>query len=128
MLEKMHNVLLKETRERLPSLREIEKHRLLEATRKVDVVMNKIEVGNITDMNVLVYVDAVVITEMLGVKNRKSTGMEPWWNRRMVAQVKQLNKDLGQINTLIKRKKIEKKYKDGLERRYKMKRRGLPVT
>ena len=123
MLEKMHNVLLKETRER-----EIEKHRLLEATRKVDVVMNKIEVGNITDMNVLVYVDAVVITEMLGVKNRKSTGMEPWWNRRMVAQVKQLNKDLGQINTLIKRKKIEKKYKDGLERRYKMKRRGLPVT
>ena len=123
MHEKMHNVLLKETRER-----EIEKHRLLEATRKVDVVMNKIEVGNITDMNVLVYVDAVVITEMLGVKNRKSTGMEPWWNRRMVAQVKQLNKDLGQINTLIKRKKIEKKYKDGLERRYKMKRRGLPVT
>ena len=123
MLEKMHNVLLKETRER-----EIEKHRLLEATRKVDVVMNKIEVGNITDMNVLVYVDAVVITEMLGVKNRKSTGMEPWWNRRMVAQVKQLNKDLGQINTLIKRKNTEKKYKDGLERRYKMKRRGLPVT
>ena len=49
-LEKMCNVLWKETRERLPSLRGIEKHRLLEATRKVDEVMNKIEVGNITEM------------------------------------------------------------------------------
>ena len=50
ILEKMRNVLWKETRERLPSLRGIEKHRLLEATRKVDEVMNKIEVGNITEM------------------------------------------------------------------------------
>ena len=40
----MSNVLLKETRERLPPLTGIEKHRLLEATRKVDEVMNKIEV------------------------------------------------------------------------------------
>ena len=45
ILEKLCNVLLKETRERLPPLRGIEKHRLLEATRKVDDVMNKIEVG-----------------------------------------------------------------------------------
>ena len=43
--------------------------------------------------------------------------------RRMGAQVKQLNKNLGHINTLIERKNIKKKLKDGLERRYKMKRR-----
>ena len=65
---------------------------------------------------------------MLGVKNRKGTGMEPWWKRRMEAQVKQLNKDLGHINTLIGRKNMKKKHKDGLEGRYKLKRRGLPVT
>ena len=46
------------------------------ATRKVDEVMNKIEVGNITELNDLAYADAVVVTEMLGVKNRK--GQE--WN------------------------------------------------
>ena len=84
ILEKMHNVLSNETRERLPLLRGIEKHRLLETTRKVDEVMNKIEVGNITTkLNDLVYADAAVVTEMLGIKNRKSTGMEPWWKRRM---------------------------------------------
>ena len=48
--------------------------------------------------------------------------------RKTEAQVKQLNKDLVHINTLIKRKNIKKKHKDGLERRYEMKRRRLPVT
>ena len=121
ILEKMRNVLSKETRERLLPLKGIEKHRLLEVTRKVDEVMNKIEVGNITELNDLVYAGAVVVTEMLGVKNRKGTEMEPWWKRRMEAPVKQLNKDLGHINTLIERTNIKKKHKDGLERRYKLK-------
>ena len=64
MLEKMYYILSKETRERLPPLRGTEKHRLLEATRKVDEVMNKVEVGNITEPNDLVYAAAIVVTEM----------------------------------------------------------------
>ena len=51
ILDKICNVLSQETRERLPPLRGTEKHRLLEATRKVDEVMNKIEVGHITNLN-----------------------------------------------------------------------------
>ena len=39
----------------------------------------KTKVGNITKLNDLVYNDAVEVTEMSGVKNRKSTGMELWW-------------------------------------------------
>ena len=46
----------------------------------------------------------------------------------MDAPVKQLNKDLGHINTQIERKNTKKKHKDGLERRCKMKRRGLSET
>ena len=65
ILEKMHNVLSKENGERLPPLTGTEKHRLLEATRKVDEVMNKIEVGNITELNDLVYAGAVMVMEML---------------------------------------------------------------
>ena len=81
----------------------------MEATRKLDEVINKTEVGNITELNDLVYAGAVVVTEMLGVKNRKSTGMETWWKRRMEAQVKQLNKDLVHINTLTEYKNIKEK-------------------
>ena len=55
----------------MPPLRGIEKHILLEATRKVDEVMSKIEVGNITELNDLVYAGAAVVMEMLGIKNRK---------------------------------------------------------
>ena len=41
----------------------IEKHILLEAIRKVDEVMNKIEIGNITKLNDLVYAGAAVVTK-----------------------------------------------------------------
>ena len=90
--------------------------------------MNKIEVGNTRELNDLVCASAVGVKQMLEVKNRKSTRIEPWWKKRMEAQVKQLNKDLGHINTLNERETIKKKYKDWLERRYKMKRMGLAVT
>ena len=60
----MCNVPSKETKERLPALRETEKHRLLDANRKADNVMNKTEHGNITKLNDLVYAGAVVIKEM----------------------------------------------------------------
>ena len=59
----------------------------MEATRKADEVMNKIEVGNIIELNDLVCADAMVVTEVLGAKNRKSTGIKPWWKRRTEAQV-----------------------------------------
>ena len=86
--------------------------------------MNKIEIENITELNHLVYAGAVVVTEMLGIKNRKSTRMEPWCKRRMEAQVKQLSKYFGHINTLIERENIKKKHRNGLERIYKLKGRG----
>ena len=68
-----------------------------------------------TELNDLVYADPVVVKEVLDIKNRESTGMEPCWKRRMEAQVKQLNKDLGHVNTLIERKNIKKEHTDRLE-------------
>ena len=49
----------------------------MKVSKSVDEVMNKIEVGNITKLNDLVNAGAVVVTKMLGVKNRKSTRMKP---------------------------------------------------
>ena len=92
----------------------------MKVSKSVDEVMNKIEVGNITKLNDLVNAGAVVVTKMLGVKNRKSTRMKPWWKGRIETQVKQLKKDIGKINTLIERKHIKKKHKDGLGWIYKM--------
>ena len=64
-------------REILPPLRGMEKHGLLETTRKADEVLNETEVGNITELNDIVFAGALVVTEILGVKIRKSARMEP---------------------------------------------------
>ena len=62
----------------MPPQTGIEKHRLIEVSKKVDEVINKIEVGNITELNDLVYAGAAVLTKTLGVNNRISAGMH--WN------------------------------------------------
>ena len=49
-------------------------------------LLSKIEVGNTSELYDLVYAGVVVVTEMLGVKNRTNTRMEPWWKGRMKAQ------------------------------------------
>ena len=64
--------------------------------------MNKIEVGNITKQNDLVNAGALVVTEILGIKNRKDTRMG--WKRRMEAPVKQLKKTLGILMPQLKGK------------------------
>ena len=96
----------------------------MEATRK-DEVINKIEVGNITELN-----DFWCCS---GHRNVRSQEKKKHMNGTMVEKEngstsKRFKKTLGHINTLIERKNIKKKHKDGLERRYKLKRRGLPVT
>ena len=54
--------------------------------------------------------------------------MQVQGKKRMKAEVKQLNKDLDNITTLIERNNIMQKHLDGLERRYKLQRKGLSVT
>ena len=114
----MHNVLSKEIRERLPPLRGIEKYRILEATRKVDEFMKKTEVGNITGLNDLVYAGAVVVIKMFEVKNRKCTEVDPWWKKENGSTSNTIKQRPWDFNTLINRKNMKKKHKDGLERRF----------
>ena len=54
--------------------------------------------------------------------------MQEWRTKRMEAEVKRLNKDLDNITTLIERNNIMQKNIDGLERIYKLQRKGLSVT
>ena len=40
--------------------------------------------------------------EILGAKNKKvDRRKEPWWKKRLVRQIKEMNKDLGRVNSLI---------------------------
>ena len=64
------NEISKKDRIRLPSLRGVEKGKLYAAVKKVDNVIGKIKVSNITETNDLIYCGAAMVTEMLGVKSK----------------------------------------------------------
>ena len=114
---------------RLPSLRGVEKGKLYAAVKKVDNVIGKIKVNNITETNDLIYCGAAMVTEMLGLKSKnKEKRKEPWWKRRLEGQVKDLNRDLGRVNALIERKAVKKKDVDSLQRKYKIKQNGLQIV
>ena len=55
-------------KDRLPSLRNVPKKKLLEETGKVDKVLSKFETHSITKTDEMFYAGAVVVTNRLGVK------------------------------------------------------------
>ena len=85
-------------KDRLPTLRNVPKKKLLEETAKVVNVLSKFKTHNITKINELFYVGAVVVTNRLGVKTDKVVRRkEPMWRRRLQNKIKELRKDLSQL-------------------------------
>ena len=85
-------------KDNLPALTNVPKNKLLEETAKVDKVLSKFKTDNITKTNELFYAAAVVVTNRLGVKIGKVPGRkEPMWKRRLQNKIKELRKDLPQL-------------------------------
>ena len=70
VIKKLEEILQKE-RERLPSLRGIDRRKLKEVTKKGDAVLEKIETNDITTTNDLMYAGAAVVIDLVGVKREK---------------------------------------------------------
>ena len=85
-------------KDKLSALRNVPKKKLLEETAKVDKVLSKFETHSITKNNELFYAGAVVVTNRLGEKIDKVSGREkPLWKRRLQNKIKELRKDLSQL-------------------------------
>ena len=85
-------------KDKLPALRNVSKSKLLEETAKVDKVLSKFKIHSITKTNELFFAGAVVVTNRLGVKIDKVAGRkEPLWKRRLQNKIKELRKDLSQL-------------------------------
>ena len=88
-------------KDKLPAFRNVPKKKLLEETANVDKVLSKFKPHSITKTNELFYAEAVVVTNRLGVKIDKVTGRkEPMWKRRLQNKIKELRKDLCQLEAL----------------------------
>ena len=93
-------VIYRERKDKLPALRNVPKKKLLEETAKVDKILSKFKTHSITKTNELFYAGAVVVTNRLGVKIDKVAGRkEPTWKRRLQNKIKELWKELSQLES-----------------------------
>ena len=95
-------VIEKGRKDKLPALRNVPKKKLLEETVKVDKVLTKFKTYSITKTNELFFAGAVVVTNRLGVKIEKTAGRkEPMWKRRLQNKIKELRKDVNELEASI---------------------------
>ena len=106
-------------KDKLPALRNVPKKKLLEETNKVDKVLSKFKTHSITETNELFYAGAFLVTNSLGVKIDKVAGRkEPMWKRRLQNKIKELRKDLSQLESSKDKGISNFRHWERLERKY----------
>ena len=95
---------------------------------KVNCVLKKIDIRNLTELNNTMYAAAAYVTELVGANKLPKTKKEPWWKRRLEEKLMELSQDLDFVNNLLEKSNIKKKHKDRLERRYNIRRKRLNIV
>ena len=129
--EKIVEVLERRQKDKLPALRDIPKKKLLEETAMVDKVLSKFKIHSITKTNELFYAGAVVVTNRLGVKiNKAAERRETMWKRRRRLQnkIKELRKDLSQLESSKDKNVSNVRHWQTLERKYSIRVKTLGVV
>ena len=112
-------------KDKLPTLRNVPKKKLLEQTVMVDKVLSEFKTHSITKTNELFYAGAFVVTNRLGVTiDKVAERKESMWKRRLQNKIKELRKDLTQLEASKDKsisnfkhwKRLEKKYNIGVKR------------
>ena len=119
----------RDRKDKLTGLRNVPKKKLLEETAKVDKVLSKFKTHSITMTNELFYARAFDVKNRLGVKIDKVTGRnEPMWKRRLQNKIKELRKDLSQLEASKDRDNTNFRHWERLERKYSIKVKRLNVV
>ena len=122
-------VIEKGRKDKLPALRNVPKKKLLEETAKVDKVLSKFKTHSITKTNELFYAGAFFVTNRLEVKiNKVARRKEPVWKRRFQNKIKELRKDLSQIEASKDKDISNFRHWEKLERKYSIRVKRLNVV
>ena len=91
--------------------------------------MCKFKTHSITKTNELFYAGAVVVTNRLGVKiNKAAERKEPMWRRRLQNKIKELRKDLSQLESSKDKEVSNVRHWQTLERKYSIRVKTLSVV
>ena len=116
-------------KDKLPALTTVSKKKLLEEAAKVDKVLSKFKTHSITKTNELFYAGVFVVTNRLGVKVDKVAGRkEPMWKRRLQNKIKELRKDLSQLEASKDKDISDFRHWERLEQKYSIRVKRLNVV
>ena len=122
-------VIEKVRKDKLPALKNVPRKKLLEETAKVDKVLSKFKTHSITKASELFYAGASVVTNRLGVKIDMVAGRkEPMWKRRLQNKIKELRKDLSQLEASKDKGSSNFRHWERLERKYSIRTKRLTVV
>ena len=126
---KVTEVIEKGRKDKLPALRNVPKKKLLEETDKVDKVLSKFKTHSITKTNALFYAGTFVVTNKLGVKiDKVARRKKPMWKRRLQNKIKELRKDLSQLEASKDKGVSNSRHWERLERKYSIRVKRLNVV
>ena len=97
ILEKIVELLKKDNLPNPQNLRRIDRMRLKDKTKLVNEVLDSVQTSNITEHSKLVECGALVITQLLGIKEIGNKKEEPFWKRRIESKINALLKDVSLI-------------------------------
>ena len=116
-------------KDKSPALRNIPKKKLLEENAKVDKVLSKLNTHSITKTNELFYAGTAIVTNRLEVKIDKVAGRkEPMWKRRLQNKIKELRKNLSQLEASRDKDISNYRHWERLERKYSIRVKRLDVV
>ena len=124
ILRRLREAMLISEKTQLPSLRKVNTKELKETVELVNTVIHSVITNSITEMNNLLYAGAYMVAEKLGKMKKNRTNekqKEPWWKRRIQANIAEWRKDVSRLNERRKRTfEFEKKDLDRMERKYRL--------
>ena len=130
ILARIRQILESNLNKEIPSLKNVDKSRVMKEVSIVNSVLrNLVTIGipDVTKANRVLYAGSYVVCERLGLMKEKGQSLKskkPWWQRRLEKSIQQWRKDLGRINEITNGKTLRKKAIDELERRYQITERG----
>ena len=120
--EQLFAFVYKKEKDQLKSLQGIPKAKVKCSVNKVNSVLKKIDIRNLTEFNITIYAAAAYVTELVRANKLPKTKKKPRWKRRLEGKLKELTQNLDFVNNL-----LEKRNKDRLERRYNIQRKRLNI-
>ena len=112
IFEQFNVFVYKKEKQQLKSLRGIPKAKVKCAVNKINFVLKKIDILNLSELESTMYATAAYVANLVGANKLRKTKKEPWWKRRLKEKLKELGRDSDFVNNLLEKRNIKKKHKD----------------